>query len=232
MLKGNFSLFLLLTPLIGLFVFGAWRKNQNKRRAAFIDDYRWPAGLLDKLAKKRPTFDGSDRRIVGDRLRQFFLAYLRSGQKYVYMPSQAADDLWHEFILYTRAYNEFCQKAAGAYFHHTPAAVLAPERRKSNEGLRRIWFWCCKLENIDPGKPERLLALYGTLALSTDFITRLTAGRFATRTAFRRPIAAATFPAPASFDSTGDSAGDSHGHGVCSGHGCSGGCSGGCGDGD
>jgi hypothetical protein len=65
MLKGNFSLFLLLTPLIGLFVFGAWRKNQNKRRAAFIDDYRWPAGLLDKLAKKRPTFDGSDNESSG-----------------------------------------------------------------------------------------------------------------------------------------------------------------------
>ena len=82
-------------------------------------------------------------------LRQFFLAYLMSGKRYVSMPSQVADDLWHEFILYTRDYDAFCRRAFGVFLHHTPAVVLS-EHRKSNEGLRRVWWYCCKYENIDP----------------------------------------------------------------------------------
>ncbi len=60
------------------------------------------------------------------------------------MPSQVADDLWHEFILYTRDYDAFCRRAFGGFLHHTPAVVLS-EHRKSNEGLRRVWWYCCKI---------------------------------------------------------------------------------------
>jgi hypothetical protein len=92
-------------------------------------------------------------------LRQFFLAYSRSGKRFVSMPSQVADDLWHEFILYTREYQTFCRKAFGGFLHHTPAVVLS-ENRKNNEGLRRVWWHCCKEENIDPVHPSRLPLLF------------------------------------------------------------------------
>ena len=39
------------------------------------------------------------------------------------MPSRVADDAWHEFILMTRLYHAFCDKAYGRYLHHTPDAV-------------------------------------------------------------------------------------------------------------
>ena len=80
-----------------------------------------------------------------------------SGKRHVSMPSQVADDLWHEFILYTRDYDAFCRRAFGGFLHHTPAVVLT-EHRKSNEGLRRVWWYCCKYENIDPVRPTRLLS--------------------------------------------------------------------------
>ena len=92
-------------------------------------------------------------------LRQFFIAYLMSGKRYVSMPSQVADDLWHEFILYTREYDAFCRRAFGTFLHHTPAVVLS-EHRKSNEGLRRVWWYCCKYESIDPVNPTRLPLLF------------------------------------------------------------------------
>jgi hypothetical protein len=98
-------------------------------------------------------------------LRQFFVAYLMSGKRHVSMPSQVADDLWHEFILYTREYDAFCRRAFGGFLHHTPAVVLS-EHRKSNEGLRRVWWYCCKYENIDPVKPTRLPLLF---ALDSKF---------------------------------------------------------------
>ena len=129
------------------------------RRAEFIRTYQWPAGLLDKLEKHNSNFSRKDTALVAQGLRQFFIAYLMSGRRYVSMPSQIADDLWHEFILYTREYNRFCQRAFGGFLHHTPAVVLS-KHRKSNEGLRRVWWFCCKYESIDPADPTRLPLLF------------------------------------------------------------------------
>jgi hypothetical protein len=129
------------------------------RRAEFIRTYRWPAGLLERLEKCRPALERKNSALVSRGLRQFFIAYLMSGKRYVSMPSQVADDLWHEFILYTREYDVFCRRAFGGFLHHTPAVVLS-EHRKSNEGLRRVWWYCCKYENIDPVNPTRLPLLF------------------------------------------------------------------------
>lgn len=52
-------------------------------------------------------------------LKQFFAAYLTGGGRPVSMPSQIVDDLWHEFILYTRDYQKFCRWAFGRLLHHT-----------------------------------------------------------------------------------------------------------------
>jgi hypothetical protein len=127
--------------------------------AEFIRTFRWPPGLLQRLEKHRPGFERKDSALVSRALRQFFLAYLMSGKRYVSMPSQVADDLWHEFILYTREYDSFCRRAFGGFLHHTPAVVLS-EHRRSNEGLRRVWWYCCKYENIDPVSPTRLPLLF------------------------------------------------------------------------
>jgi hypothetical protein len=32
--------------------------------------------------------------------------------------------------------------------------------RRNNEGLRRVWWYCCKYENIDPVHPTRLPLLF------------------------------------------------------------------------
>lgn len=130
------------------------------RRADFIRDYTWPPGLLDKLQAKHKGFRRKESALVAEGLRQFFLAYLNSGKRYVAMPSQVADDLWHEFILYTRAYEQFCARAFGGFLHHTPALALSPATRASNEGLRRVWRQCCREENIDPVRPTRLPLLF------------------------------------------------------------------------
>ena len=70
-----------------------------------------------------------------------------------------ADDLWHEFILYTKNYQVFCRKAFGRFLHHTPAAVLG-SATQSNAGLRRCWWYTCRDENISPSTPTRLPLLF------------------------------------------------------------------------
>src|SRR5262245_44590683 len=139
-----------------VYLYRSWR---TYRREEFIRTYRWPAGLLERLEKQHTGFERKDSALVSRGLRQFFLAYARSGRRFVSMPSQVADDLWHEFILYTREYQAFCRKAFGGFLHHTPAVVLSADR-KNNEGLRRVWWFCCKEENIDPVHPSRLPLLF------------------------------------------------------------------------
>ena len=161
--SSGFLAFLLVVAVCGgAYLFGKW---VTLRRAEFIRTFRWPPGLLDRLQKHFPDFKRKDSALVSRGLRQFFLAYLMSGKRYVSMPSQVADELWHEFILYTREYDAFCRRAFGGFLHHTPAVVLS-EHRKSNEGLRRVWWYCCKYENIDPVNPTRLPLLF---ALDSKF---------------------------------------------------------------
>lgn len=165
-----FLLFPLLPVLLvlALVFWGRWRRLA---RIEFIRTYAFPPGLMDRLGKRRPQFSEKDRHLVSRGLRQFFLAYLQSGRQFVAMPSQAADDLWHEFILYTRYYEDFCKRAFGGMLHHTPAVALSADKR-DNTGLRRVWWHACKEENIDPRKPSRLpllFALDAKLGISDGF---------------------------------------------------------------
>lgn len=135
-------------------------KLRETRRAEFIRRYSYPKGLIEKLQARRPELRAKDGQLVARALRQFFLAHLASRRRFVSMPSQVTDELWHEFILYTRNYDAFCRGAFGRFMHHTPAVVLGPARRDSNAGLRRTWWHCCKDENINPSKPTRLPLLF------------------------------------------------------------------------
>jgi len=144
----------------GFAAFVTFSYVQYRRRLAFIDGYAWPKGLISRLQRHHPTLPPTDIARIEHGLRQFFRAYLKGGRRYVAMPSQAADDLWHEFILYTRAYDAFCGKAFGRFLHHTPAVVLRHGQKQTNEGLRRVWWQCCKEEGIDPRAPKSLPLLF------------------------------------------------------------------------
>ncbi|MFM7459953.1 MAG: glycine-rich domain-containing protein, partial [Burkholderiales bacterium] len=104
-----------------LVTFSVWRKWRSLKRAAHIRIFSLPAGLFNKLQKHHPNLSYKECQLVAKGLRQFFLTYLMGGLKPVSMPSQVVDDLWHEFILYTKHYQAFCNEAFGTFMHHTPA---------------------------------------------------------------------------------------------------------------
>lgn len=136
-----------------------WLRYNALRREAFIRNAELPKGLFEKLRARHPHLTLKDCQLVAHGLRQFFLAHLKSGRKFVSMPSQVVDDLWHEFILYTRNYEHFCRKGFGRFLHHTPAVVLSSNRQR-NEGLRRCWWFVCREENINPRAATRLPLLF------------------------------------------------------------------------
>jgi hypothetical protein len=136
-----------------------WSRHVALRREAFIRRFTLPSGLFAKLCVRHPQLTQKDCQLIAHALRHFFLAHLKSGRQFVSMPSQVADDLWHEFILYTRNYAAFCQGAFGRFMHHTPAVALGADRQ-NNGGLRRCWWQACREEHIDPRKPTRLPLLF------------------------------------------------------------------------
>ena len=132
---------------------------RRARRADFIRRQALPPGLFDKLRAQHPQLTLKDCQLVAQALRQFFLAYLQGRLQPVAMPSQVVDDLWHAFILHTRAYAVFCDGAFGRFMHHTPAVAMGGSKA-SNTGLRRCWWQCCRAENINPKQPTRLPLLF------------------------------------------------------------------------
>jgi hypothetical protein len=161
---------ILLFVMFGVaYYFGA--QVVASRRRAYIRGFEFPMGLFERLRKQHPELDLKQCQLVAQALRQFFLAHLKSGRRFVAMPSQAADDLWHEFILYTRNYDAFCRQAFGRFMHHTPAVVMGSDRQ-ANAGLRRCWWFICKEENINPRQPTRmplLFALDAKLGVANGF---------------------------------------------------------------
>jgi hypothetical protein len=153
------TILLILTLILSIALLVVWTRWRRAVRADYIRTYMLPKGIFEKLQAKRPELTLKDCQLTARALRQYFLAYLKSGCQFVSMPSQVADDLWHELILYTRHYDEFCNKAFGGFMHHTPAVVLSADRQ-NNTGLRRIWWYACLDENINPRQPTRLPLLF------------------------------------------------------------------------
>jgi hypothetical protein len=165
--------------LLGFMALGLWQQRVSYRREAFIREYTLPHGLFEQLRKKRPGLDLKQCQLVAHALRQFFLAHLKSGRRYVSMPSQVADDLWHEFILHTRHYEVFCRGAFGRFLHHTPAVAVRGGSAQAAAGLRRCWWQVCREEHINPKAPTRLpllFALDAKLGIADGFVYALDCG--------------------------------------------------------
>jgi hypothetical protein len=234
--------FVIVLMIASIAVYRVRRRRVRSRREDFIRSYVFPKGLMERLHDKWPNLTEDQCLQIAKGLRQFFLAHAQSG-RFVSMPSQAADELWHQFILYTKAYADFCNKAFGRFMHHTPAVVLGSQRQ-NNEGLRRTWWYACKQEKIDPVNPASLPLLF---ALDTQLAIP---GGFAYEPQcdkLRKTVAGAAIHCGADFgDSTASSCGGGFGDIGCGdsgdggsggdgggdgGGGDGGGCGGGCGGG-
>jgi hypothetical protein len=141
------------------------------RRERLIREGPLPHFLKRKLREAYPHLSQKDCELVERGLRQYFLACSRSGRRFVSMPSRVVDAMWHEFILHTQAYREWCRTALGGFLHHTPAEVLSSSAKR-NDGLRRAWYWACRDEAINPRLPTRLPLLFALdtkLAIENGF---------------------------------------------------------------
>jgi hypothetical protein len=198
-------------------VAGSQARSRRQQREEFIRSYVFPSSALAGLTQRHPALNEKDQLRVVEALRDFFLVRLRVGDRLIGMPSRVVDDLWHEFILDTREYQQFCKAAFGSFFHHVPASSN-PSGEDMGAALRVTWRCACLAEGIYPQQPARLPLLFAIdselqIANGHSFINRLLPrGRYA-----------GDGGAVAGCGGGGESHGGDHG---CGGHG---GCGGGCG---
>ena len=137
---------------------GWWLREGRRER--FIASYEFPVGLQAKLRSAWPELDERGAHLAVEGLRDWFRICCASQPvTLVAMPSRAADEAWHEFILFTRDYTGFCDKAYRHYLHHSPAEVAGVADRMER-GLNTAWAVACALEAIDRQRPDRLPRIF------------------------------------------------------------------------
>ncbi|MBE2319063.1 hypothetical protein DVA67_024020 [Solirubrobacter sp. CPCC 204708] len=94
----------------------------RNRRRKFIEQYEYAPDFVAKLEDKLGDRATALRALKG--LDAWFLACLHAEGRMIGMPSEVVDVAWHEFILRTREYTEFCERAFGHYLHHTPESTM------------------------------------------------------------------------------------------------------------
>lgn len=208
-----------------------WRRWAIRQRAGYIDAYPYQRFLDKRLAARRPELSAEQRAEVFAGLNDYFQLCRTAGKRMVAMPSQAVDDAWHEFILFTRQYEKFCQSAFGRFLHHTPAEAMSSPTQAS-EGIKRAWRLACARENINPQQPARLprlFALDASLGIAGGFIYQLDcmAARGAAESGYCASHIGCSSGCSGDSGSSSDSSDSGGGDG---GSGCGGGCGGGGGD--
>ena len=135
------------------------RKSRQKRQLKFIQNYKMPKPIVDRFREKYTKLSSEDATLVSKALMEYFYLCNMANGKMVSMPSRVADDLWHEFLLFSSVYENFCKKAFGRFLHHIPDEAM-PSKNSNSDGMKRAWQLICLKEGINPKHPDRMPLLF------------------------------------------------------------------------
>jgi len=148
----------IFTLVIGIMLY-LYRKLNRLSRLSYLQNYRFHPSLYKKVQKRYPHLNDEQVALVFTALRDYFQLCNQAGNKMVSMPSQVVDVAWHEFILFTRSYKEFCTRALGRFMHHTPTEAMKTPTL-AQDGIKRAWKLSCAREKINPTAPDTLPLLF------------------------------------------------------------------------
>ena len=118
---------------------------------------------MEKFRAHYPDLIDEQVQEVIEALKVYFKCCAQKNE-FVAMPSKVVDILWHEFILNTREYQQFCQQAFGKVLHHTPTEMLSSSKQiaatKMQKGMQVIWLFSCKEQKIQSLTPVALPTLF------------------------------------------------------------------------
>jgi hypothetical protein len=76
--------------------------------------------VVDKLVKDRIADSIADATALFDEAKKFMLLSQNCGDAVCEMYSVRVDEAWHQFMLCTTEYSDYCHRFFGKYVHHSP----------------------------------------------------------------------------------------------------------------
>ena len=227
-----YLIFAIILAIFAYFGYKRYKKYIIRKRLQYIDNYTFPKRVKDAVLKEYPHLSSEDVDLVIKALKDYFKIAVVADGKMVAMPSQVVDVAWHEFLLFTKEYQNFSYNAFGKFFHHHPFDNSSKEAKKI-ESLSRVWNLACKLESINPKYSTRLPLIFEIdkkLDIKDGFsykIEDLKTLSSKKSLSGGSSCGGCSGYAPMLVSHSSDNGAD----GGCGGSGCSGGCGGGCGGG-
>jgi len=131
--------------------------GRRATRVGVIDTYAFSSSVRQRLRMKHPELTPDRLALVEAAARQWFRIVACRPRTELSMPSTLVDDLWHEFMLHTREYAEFCDAAFGRFLHHQPETAMSPGQAVANRSDRLVLT--LRLAQQDEGSEPAALPL-------------------------------------------------------------------------
>lgn len=207
-----------------LLVYG--RRRAARKGERFIEEYEFPQYIWKRVRRRLPDLSDEDVQLVERGLREWFICCAWRGRTVLGMPSRLVDEAWHEFILDSLSYTDFCRQAFGTYLHHTPDEAMGTPMARALDDTVRAW------DRSEAGRKRESVLWDLDERLGVDEPLGVNGVRLVSARS-GAPYPVATGWACAGGYVAGGAPGHHGGghHGGCAGGGCSGGCGGGCGGG-
>jgi hypothetical protein len=103
------------------------RKAEQLRQELFAFEAPY---LEEHLLRDRVLSSRDEYRKAFTELKKYLWLSDRTGRP-LPMTSRAIDDVWHQFILFTVEYHQFCDRFFGHYMHHSPNVSSSPQPEDS-----------------------------------------------------------------------------------------------------
>jgi hypothetical protein len=120
-------------------------------------------GVVRRYAKEHQATPEEAAELFGEMLKWLYLCGRGASQGRalaVYPEIEKIDWMWHTFLLFTRAYAEFCDRHFGFFIHHTPdegeEGEVPPDESAIRTALQTQYAFV-----YDVLGPETLQAWYG-----------------------------------------------------------------------
>jgi hypothetical protein len=79
--------------------------------------------LIDKLRRERLVATPEEGEQLFQELKKFLYLDALRPNSFIPMFSRRVDEVWHQFVLFTAEYAQFCDHFFGRYFHHAPSII-------------------------------------------------------------------------------------------------------------
>lgn len=149
-------------------------REASQASGEFIDNYTFPQGIMQNIKTKYGHLSDTEIDEVLELLKEYFhmcsiatigaagSASIKKEKEIlcVGMPSKIVDEAWHEFILFTKDYAEFCKKALGKFLHHTPSSAMS-DGTSLETAIQNAWRIACHRSELNPVDTSDLPAIFG-----------------------------------------------------------------------